>query len=88
MRGDLGRFRSHCHGHFSLHSEYPEKRVKEASDGHKQGVAGTLQMVQATTISSQPVNCFDWSPDRIGLAVCGAFDQTVRVLVTTKLNTL
>lgn len=69
-------------------SEYPEKRTKEASDGHQQGVAGTLQMLQATTISSQPVNCFDWSPDRIGLAVCGAFDQTVRVLVTTKLNSL
>lgn len=44
-------------------------------------------MLQATALSSQPINCFDWSPDRIGLGVCGAFDQTVRVLVTTKLNT-
>lgn len=69
-------------------SEYPDKRCKEAPDGHQQGVAGKLQMLQATTISTQPVNCFDWSPDRIGLAVCGAFDQTVRVLVTTKLHTL
>lgn len=67
-------------------SEYPDKRCKEASDGHSQGVSGTLEMLQATTLSSQPVSCFDWSPDRMGLAVCGAFDQTVRVLVTTKLN--
>lgn len=69
-------------------SEYPDKRFKVAADGHKQGIAGQLQMIQATTISTQPVSCFDWSPDRCGLAVCGAFDQTVRVLVTTKLNTL
>lgn len=73
---------------FPSSSEYPDKRSREAGDGHPQGVAGKLNMLQATTISSQGVNCFDWSPDRTGLAVCGAFDQTVRVLVTTKLNTL
>lgn len=71
---------------FFFCSEYPEKRHKEASDGHKQGVAGTLQMLQATTISTQPVHAFDWNPDRTGLAVCGAFDQCVRVLIATKLN--
>lgn len=65
---------------------YPEKRVKEASDGGNQGIAGTLKMLQATTISSQPVNCFDWSSDRIGLAVCGSFDQTVRILISTNLH--
>lgn len=66
--------------------EYPAKRFKEASDGHNQGVPGTLNMLHAATVSTQPVNCFDWSPDRIGLAVCGAFDQTVRVLITTNLH--
>lgn len=65
---------------------YPEKRMIETSDGQKQGVAGTLQMVHAASVSSQPVNSFDWSPDCIGLAVCGSFDQTVRILVTTNLN--
>jgi WD repeat-containing protein 92 len=49
-------------------------------------VAGTLEMLKATTISTQPINCFDWNNDRQGLAVCGALDQTVRVIVTTKLN--
>lgn len=65
---------------------YPDSRTKDAGDGLRQGVAGNLEMLQATTISEQPVNCWDWSPDRIGLGVCGAFDQTVRVLITTKLN--
>lgn len=65
---------------------YPDKRVAETSDGEKQGVAGKLQMIHAVSISSQPVNSFDWSPDCIGLAVCGSFDQTVRILVTTNLN--
>lgn len=51
-----------------------------------QGVAGELKMIQAITLSSQPVHCFDWSPDHLGLAVCGAFDQTIRVIITTKLN--
>lgn len=66
--------------------EYPDRRYREAGDGHSQGVTGTLHMLHAATVSSQPVNCFDWSPDRIGLAVCGAFDQTVRVLITTNLH--
>lgn len=66
--------------------EYPDRRYKESSDGPRQGIAGTLQMLNATTVSTQPVNCFDWSPDRIGLAVCGAFDQTVRVLISTNLH--
>ncbi|EDW55937.1 WD repeat-containing protein 92 [Drosophila sechellia] len=67
--------------------EYPDRRVIDDSDGNKLGVAGALSMVSAATLSSQPVHCFDWHPDKLGLAVCGAFDQSVRVLITTKLNT-
>ncbi|XP_055691746.1 dynein axonemal assembly factor 10 [Lutzomyia longipalpis] len=66
--------------------EYPEKRQKTLSDGLDVGVEGTLQMLCSAVISSQPVHCFDWCADLIGLAVCGAFDQTVRVLISTKLN--
>ena len=36
----------------------------------------------------QPICSFDWSPDKEGLAVMGVLDQTVRVLICTKLNTL
>lgn len=68
--------------------KYPEKRVIESGDGCSQGVAGKLQMLQATSVSSQPINSFDWNSDRIGLAVCGSFDQTVRILLTTNLNLL
>ncbi|XP_062128582.1 dynein axonemal assembly factor 10 [Drosophila sulfurigaster albostrigata] len=68
--------------------DYPDRRVIENSDGAKEGVAGKLQMVSAVTLSSQPVHSFDWHPDKLGLAVAGAFDQSVRVLITTKLNTL
>ncbi|XP_075159977.1 dynein axonemal assembly factor 10 [Haematobia irritans] len=66
--------------------QYPEKRVKDDADGFKEGVVGSIEMLNASTISTQPVHCFDWHPDKMGLAVCGAFDQTARVLVTTKLN--
>lgn len=69
-----------------IFSQYPDKRFKELSDGTVTGVTGNLQMICATTISQQPINCFDWSPDRLGLSVCGAFDQTLRVLITTNLN--
>lgn len=65
---------------------YPPKRMIESADGQKQGVAGTLQMLHAVSVSSQPINSFDWNSDCIGLAVCGSFDQTVRILVTTNLN--
>lgn len=66
--------------------KYPEKRSKEAGDGCNEGIAGKLALLQATSVSSQPINSFDWNPNRIGLAVCGSFDQTVRVLLTTNLN--
>lgn len=66
--------------------KYPDKRFNEMSDGTKCGVSGDLQMLSATSLSQQPVHCFDWCPERTGLAVCGAFDQTVRVMITTNLN--
>ncbi|XP_037951972.1 WD repeat-containing protein 92-like [Teleopsis dalmanni] len=66
--------------------EYPGKRQKDDGNGLMEGVPGTLEMLNASTVSSQPVHCFDWHPDKLGLGVFGAFDQSVRVLVTTKLN--
>ncbi|XP_059607500.1 dynein axonemal assembly factor 10 [Phlebotomus argentipes] len=78
-----------CGGSGSIrlwHYEYPDKRTKPLPDGTEAGVEGNLQMLCSSVISSQPVHCFDWCTDLIGLAVCGAFDQTVRVLISTKLN--
>lgn len=37
-------------------------------------------------LSTQPINSFDWSPDKDGLAVMSCLDQTVRVIIVTKLH--
>jgi hypothetical protein len=57
-------------------------------DGKEMGVVGKLERLCHKPLSSQPVNSFDWSPDRQGLFVCSAFDQCVRVGVVTKLDKL
>lgn len=68
--------------------EYPEHRKREMADGEVQGIAGSLKLLHATCVSTQPVNCFDWHQDRTGLAVCSSFDQTARVLLATNLHLL
>ncbi|KAA0183513.1 Protein phosphatase 3 regulatory subunit B beta [Fasciolopsis buskii] len=76
---------------------YPSKRrrtVREAGpEGHgdietAQGVVGTLSQLQNVVLSTQPVNSLDWCADKLGLAVCVSFDQTLRLLIVTKLNKL
>lgn len=56
------------------------------SAGNELGVAGSMQLLQNVGLSTQPLSSFDWSPDKLGLAVSTAFDQTVRVIVVTKLK--
>ncbi|OAF71462.1 hypothetical protein A3Q56_00755 [Intoshia linei] len=46
---------------------------------------GTLELVQDVLLSSQPISSFDWCKEKTGLAVCGSFDQVVRVVIVTKL---
>lgn len=67
-------------------SEYPAQRSKKDSEGMEMGVAGSVSLLQNVTLSTQPISSLDWSPDKSGLCVCSAFDQTVRVLIVTKLN--
>ena len=69
-------------------SNYPSNRVTEDGDGINEGVMGTLTLLQNVTLSSQPIAAFDWHPDKAGLGVCTSFDQTLRVIICTKLNTL
>lgn len=52
------------------------------------GVPGSVQLLQNVGLSSQPLSSFDWSPDKLGLAVSTSFDQTLRVTLVTKLNTV
>ncbi|KAL7877351.1 hypothetical protein SRHO_G00039940 [Serrasalmus rhombeus] len=66
--------------------EYPAKRSEKDGDGVDRGVAGTLNLLQNVNLSTQPIASLDWSPDKQGLCVCSSFDQSVRVLIVTKLN--
>lgn len=67
-------------------SEYPAQRSKKGSDDMDVGVAGSVNLLQNATLSTQPIASLDWSPDKQGLCVCSGFDQSVRVLIVTKLN--
>uniref|UniRef100_A0A665TLW0 Dynein axonemal assembly factor 10 n=2 Tax=Echeneis naucrates TaxID=173247 RepID=A0A665TLW0_ECHNA len=66
--------------------EYPAVRSKTDSVGVDVGVAGSVNLLQNATVSTQPIASLDWSPDKQGLCVCSGFDQSVRVLIVTKLN--
>ena len=69
-------------------SDYPSHRSVKDSDGVSEGVAGTLTLLQDVTMSTQPICGFDWNADKLGLCVCTAFDQTLRVLIVTRLKTV
>lgn len=71
-----------------ISSEYPAQRSKKDSEGVDVGVAGSVNLLQNVTLSTQPIASMDWSPDKQGLCVCSGFDQSVRVLIVTKLNLL
>ncbi|CAM9883692.1 dynein axonemal assembly factor 10 [Lampetra fluviatilis] len=66
--------------------EYPAQRSRKDDDGHEAGVTGSVSLLQNMTVASQPVAGLDWSPDKQGLCACTAFDQTLRVLIVTKLG--
>uniref|UniRef100_A0A673C1D7 Dynein axonemal assembly factor 10 n=2 Tax=Sphaeramia orbicularis TaxID=375764 RepID=A0A673C1D7_9TELE len=66
--------------------EYPGQRSKKDSDDVDVGVTGSVSLLQNVTLSTQPIASLDWSPDKQGLCVCSGFDQSVRVLIVTKLN--
>lgn len=60
---------------------YPERRRNG-----DMGVVGSVDLLRESSVATQPVSAFDWNADHRGLAVCSSFDQSIRVLVTTKLN--
>jgi WD40 repeat protein len=69
--------------------DYPSQRsVADPETGVKKGVAGTVQMLNSRKFSDQPIVSLDWHADKQGLFVCTALDQTVKVGITTKLQTL
>lgn len=74
-------------GSLSLYKyQYPEQRSLKDLEGKSYGVIGKVVLLSSAIMSTQPVHCFDWSPDKEGLAVMGSFDQCVRVVIVTKLH--
>lgn len=67
---------------------YPSSRVTKDDEGQNVGVAGTVNLQQNVTLSTQPISSFDWSPDKEGLAVCTSFDQQIRIIIVTKLKAI
>ncbi|KAL3137434.1 Dynein axonemal assembly factor 10 [Trebouxia sp. C0010 RCD-2024] len=68
--------------------KYPDQRRVKDANGKAMGVIGSLELLAEQSLSSQPVTSFDWSADKEGLFCCGALDQTVRVGIAIKLNTV
>ncbi len=66
---------------------YPAKRAgADAGTGVARGVPGTLELLNAKLVSTQPLVAWDWCACREGLAAAACLDQTVRVFLVTKLE--
>lgn len=77
----------HGDGFIKLYKyRYPTQRSVEDSEGHKKGVMGSLELLNDKQIAQQPIVGFDWSVDKIGLGVSCALDQTLKIIIVTKLN--
>lgn len=67
---------------------YPSQRtVKDSETQETKGVPGTVTQLNSRRLSDQPIVSFDWHPEKQGLCVMTALDQTVKVGIVTKLNT-
>jgi hypothetical protein len=77
-------------GGFNIYKySYPINRVgKQTEDGAPIGVMGSVELLNSRVISTQPIVSFDWSPDRAGLAILGSLDQSIRVYIVTKVDSL
>ena len=78
-------------GNGSLHLwkyRYPKERTVEGKNGKAEGVGGEVQELSRVSLATQPIASFAWHADKAGLAVTTAFDQTVRVVICTRLNLL
>lgn len=65
---------------------YPTRRRVKTEDGRDQGVAGTLSCLSKRRVSDQPLTSLDWSADKLGLGVITSLDQTLKVVIVTKLD--
>ena len=64
------------------------KELSQNNDCNKTNVTRSIEKLQESQLSEQPISSFDWSPDKLGLAVSTSFDQKVRILAFTNLDKL
>lgn len=69
----------------SLYKNPPERSVKDG-DGVARGVAGAVEELNKVKVGDQPINAMDWNRSKEGLLACTSFDQSVRVMLVTKLG--
>lgn len=65
---------------------YPAQRSIKDAEGAERGVIGKVEMLNQRDICQQCISSFDWNRDKLGLSVLCGLDQTVRVMLITKLN--
>jgi len=61
---------------------------KNSNETKYPNIPGCIEKLQESQLSEQPISAFDWSPDKLGLAVSTSFDQKIRVLAFTNLEKL
>ena len=54
---------------FLLVSRYPANRSKKDDKGADVGIMGNVELVQNATLSTQPINSVDWSPDKVYITI-------------------
>lgn len=67
---------------------YPPERSLKDAEGAERGVAGAVEELNKAKVGDQPINALDWNAGKEGLLACTSFDQSVRVMLVTKLGLL
>ena len=65
---------------------YPNQRQVKDAEGITQGVVGHMELLNDRKTAQQPVVGLDFNTGKTGLAIQAALDQTVKVLIFTKLE--
>lgn len=68
--------------------QYPPEREVRDPEGMKRGVAGAIDSINQAKVGDQPINAIDWNRAKEGLLACTSFDQSLRVMLVTKLDRL
>lgn len=68
---------------------YPDSRFIIDDKGYKKGIMGECKLLSnktLSTLSTQPIISWDWNKNKLGLSCISSLDQTIKVVIVTKLN--